>query len=72
LKIEAHHALDKVKSIVSPSSSSNGPDKSLSSWIHLRDDCSHVNSEIRPKGSPHPKENLGKSRGDNNNQGMVT
>jgi hypothetical protein len=30
--------------------------------MHLRDDCSHVISEIRPKGSTQPKENLGKSK----------
>jgi hypothetical protein len=39
--------------------------------MHLRDDCSHVISEIRPKGSAQPKENSGKSRGDNSNQGRV-
>jgi hypothetical protein len=58
LKIEAHHALDKGKSIVSPSSPSNCFEKSVSSWMHLRDDFSHVISEIRPKGSAQPKENL--------------
>jgi hypothetical protein len=42
LKIEAHHAPHKGKFIVAPSSSSNGSDKSVSSWMHLRDDCSHV------------------------------
>jgi hypothetical protein len=39
--------------------------------MHLRDDCSHAISEIRPKGSAQPKANSGKSRGDNNNQGRV-
>jgi hypothetical protein len=72
LKNEAHHALDKGKFIVAPSSPSNGSDKSVSFWIHLRDDCSHVISEIRPKGSALLKENSGKSRGDNNNQGRVS
>jgi hypothetical protein len=71
LKTEAHHALDKGKSIAAPSSPSNGSDKSVSSQMHLRDDCSHVISEIRPKGSAQPKENSGKSKGDNNNQGRV-
>jgi hypothetical protein len=69
LKTEAHHALDKGKSIVAPSSPSNGSDKSVSSQMHLRDDCSHVINEIRPKGSPQPNKNSGKSRGDNNNKG---
>jgi hypothetical protein len=57
LKIEAHHALDKGKATATPSSPSNGSDKSMSSQMHLRDDCSHVINEIRPKGSVQPKEN---------------
>jgi hypothetical protein len=69
LKTEAHHALDKGKSIIAPSSHSNGSDKSMSSRMHLRDNCSHVISKIRPKGSTQPKENSGKSKGDNNDQG---
>jgi hypothetical protein len=48
LKIEAHHAPNKGKSTVSPSSPSNDSTKSMSSHMHLRDDCSHVISEIRP------------------------
>jgi hypothetical protein len=71
LKIEAHHSLDKGKATIAPSSPSNGSDKSVSSWMYFRDDCSHVIIEIRPKGSTHPKVNLGKSRGDSNNQGRV-
>jgi hypothetical protein len=70
LKIEAHHAFDKGKSIVAPSSPSDDSDKSVSSRMHLRDDCSHVISEIKPKGYAHPKENSGKSRGERNNQGL--
>jgi hypothetical protein len=71
LKIEAHHALDKGKAIAAPSSPSNDSDKSVFSRIDLRDDCSHVINEIKPKGSAQPKANSGKSRGDNNNQGKV-
>jgi hypothetical protein len=71
LKTKAHHALDKGKANVAPSSPSNGSDKSMSSRMHLRDDCSHVISEIRPKGSAKPKENSGKSKGDNKNQGKI-
>jgi hypothetical protein len=71
LKTEAHHALDKGKAIVAPSSPSNDSDKSMSSRMHLRDDCSHVINEIKPKGSAQPKEDSGKSRGDSNNQGKV-
>jgi hypothetical protein len=71
LKTEAHHALDKGKAIAAPSSPSIDSNKSVSSWMHLRDDCSHVINEIKPKGSAQPKENSGKSRGDSNNQGWV-
>jgi hypothetical protein len=71
LKIEAHHALDKGKSTVAPSPPSNGSEKSVSSWMHLRDDCSHVITEIKPKGLAQPKENSGKSKDDNNNQGNI-
>ena len=71
LKTEAHHAHDKGKSIVAPSSPSNDFDKSMSSRMHLRDDCSHVISEIRPKGSTQPKENSERSKGDSNNKGKI-
>jgi hypothetical protein len=71
LKTESHHAPDKGKSIASPSSPSNGSDKSVSSRIHLRDDCSHVISEIRPKGSAQPKANSERSKGDINNKGKI-
>jgi hypothetical protein len=50
LKIEAHHAPDKGKATAAPSSPSNGFDKSMSSRMHLRDNCSHVINKIRPKG----------------------
>jgi hypothetical protein len=71
LKIEAHHAPDKGKAIVASSSASNGSDKSMSSCMHLRDDFSHVISEIRPKGKAQPKENSERSKGDNNNKGRI-
>jgi hypothetical protein len=71
LKTEAHHAPDKGKAIAAPSSPSNGSDKSVSSQMHLRDDCSHVINEIRPKGSAQPKENSERSKGDNNNKGKI-
>jgi hypothetical protein len=71
LKTEVHHALDKGKATAPPSSPSNGSDKSMSSQMHLRDDCSHVINEIRPKGSTQPKANSEKSKGDSNNQGKI-
>jgi hypothetical protein len=39
--------------------------------MHLRDDCSHVISEIKPKGSTQPKANSEKSKGDSNNKGKI-
>jgi hypothetical protein len=71
LKTEAHHALDKGKPIATPSSPSNGFDESVSSQMHLRDDCSHMISEIRPKGSMQPKKNSRKSKGGSRNQGNI-
>jgi len=71
LKTEAHHAPDKGKATTAPSSPSNGSDKSSSSQMHLRHVCSHLISEIKPKGSAQPKANLERSRGDNNNKGNI-
>jgi hypothetical protein len=71
LKTESHHALDKGNPIATPSSPSNETEKSVSSWMHLRDDCSHVIMDIRPKGFAQPKENSRKSRGHSRNQGSV-
>jgi hypothetical protein len=71
LKIEAHHAPDKGKSIDAPSSPSNGSDKSMYSRMHLRDNCSHVISEIRPKGSMQPEANSEKSKGGSSNHGRI-
>jgi hypothetical protein len=71
LKTEAHHAHDKGKVVASPSSPSSDSAKSVSSHMHLRDDFSHVISEIRPKGSTQPKANSEKSKGDNSNKGKI-
>jgi hypothetical protein len=71
LKTESHHAHDKGKVVAAPSSPSSDSAKSVSSRMHLRDDCSHVISEIKPKGSTHPKANSEKSKGDNNNKGKI-
>jgi hypothetical protein len=62
---------DKGKVFVAPSSPSTNSTKSISSRMHLRDDCSHVISEIKPKGSTQPKANSEKSKGDNNNKGKI-
>jgi hypothetical protein len=71
LKIGANHAPDKVKATAAPSLPSNSFDKYVYSWMHLRDDFSHVINEIRPKGSPRPKENSERSKGDINNKGRI-
>jgi hypothetical protein len=71
LKTEAHHVSHKGKVATTPSSPSDNFDKYMSSWMHLRDDCSHVISEINPKGSAQLKEISGKSRDDSSNQGRV-
>ena len=39
--------------------------------MHLRDDCPHVISEIRPKGSAQPKENSKREKGDSKNKGNI-
>jgi hypothetical protein len=36
--------------------------------MHLKDDCSHVISEINPQGSNQPKATSGKSKGDNSDR----
>jgi hypothetical protein len=72
LKTEAHHTYDKGKVVAAPSSPSSDSAKSVSSRMHLRDDFSHVISEIKPKGSTQPKANSEKSKGDNINKGKIS
>jgi hypothetical protein len=72
LKTKSHHTHDKGKAIAAPSSPSSYSAKSISSRMHLRHDCSHVISEIKPKGSTQPKANSGKSKRDSNNKGKIT
>jgi hypothetical protein len=62
---------DKGKADVSPSSPASDLAKSVSSHMHLKDDCSHVISEIKPQGSTQPKANSEKSKGDRNNKGKI-
>jgi hypothetical protein len=45
---------DKGKAVASPYSSSDDSSKSMSSCMHLKDDCSHVISKIHPQGSNQP------------------
>jgi hypothetical protein len=71
LKTESHHASGKGKVIAAPSSPSDDSGKYVSSWMHLRDDFSHVISEIKPKVSSQIKAFSRKSGGDRSNQGKV-
>jgi hypothetical protein len=46
---------NKGKAVASPSSPSNDSSKFVSSHMHLKDDCSHVISEIQPQESNQPR-----------------
>jgi hypothetical protein len=56
---------DKGNVDASPSSPSNDSSKSVSSHMHLKDDCFHVISEMQPQGSNQPHANSGKSKVEN-------
>jgi len=56
---------DKGKATTSPSSPSTKSSNYVSSCLHLKYECSHVISEIKPQGSNQPRETQGKSVGDN-------
>jgi hypothetical protein len=62
---------DKGKTVASLSYPSSDSTKSVSSQMHLRDDLSHVISEIKPQGSTQPKANSRKSKGDNNDKERI-
>jgi hypothetical protein len=62
---------DKGKFVASPSSPSSDSTKLVSSRMHLRDDFSHVISEIKPQGSTQAKDNFVKSKGDNSDKGRI-
>jgi hypothetical protein len=61
----------KGKDVASPSSPSNDSSKSVSSRMHLKDDCSHVINEIKPRGLNQPKVNSGKSKGDSSDRRRI-
>jgi hypothetical protein len=62
---------DKGKYVASPSSPSSDSEKLVFSGMRIRDDCSHVISEINPQGSNQPKANSGKSKGDNSDRKRI-
>jgi hypothetical protein len=72
LKTNVPHVQDKGKVVASPSSPSNESSKSVSSYMHLKDDCSHVISEIKPQGLNQPKATYGKSKGDSSDRRKIS
>jgi hypothetical protein len=56
---------DKGKTTSSPSSPSIDSSKSMSSYLHLKDDYSHVINEIQPQGSNQPRATSEKCKGNN-------
>jgi hypothetical protein len=71
LKTDVPHVQYKIKVVSSPSSPSNDSSKSVSSRMHVKDDCSHVISEIQPQGSNQPRATSGKLKGDNNDKRKI-
>jgi hypothetical protein len=55
---------DKGKGVATASKSSKESSESVSSRLHLKDDCSHVISAIQPQGSNQPKAATKRSKGD--------
>ena len=67
LKIDVPQPVqDKGKEVSSPSGPSTDSSKSVSSCLHLKDEWSHVISEIQPQRSNQPKAIQENSVGDNN------
>jgi hypothetical protein len=62
---------DKGKEVSSPCSPSNDSSKSMSSHMHLKDDCSHVINEIQPQGSNQPRATSKKSKGNNSEKRKI-
>jgi hypothetical protein len=62
---------DKGKFVASPSYPSNDSSKSMSSHMHLKDDCSHVISEIQPQGSNQPRATSVKSKGNSSDKRKI-
>jgi hypothetical protein len=72
IKIDVPHVQDKGKVATSPSSPSNDSSKSVSSGMHMKDDCSHVISEIQPQDSNQPRATSKKSKGDNSDKRKIS
>ena len=64
LKIDVPEPVhDKGKRIATPSNSSKESAKSVSSHLHLKDDCSNVIRAVQPQGSNQSKASTRKSKG---------
>jgi hypothetical protein len=72
IKTDFLHVQEKGKVVSSPSSPSNDSSKLVPSCMHLKDDFSHVISEINPQGLNQPKNSSGNSKGDNNDRRKIT
>jgi hypothetical protein len=72
IKIDVPHVQDKGKVVYAPSSPSNDSSKLVSSHMHLRDDGSHVISEIKPQGLNQPKATSGNSKGDSSDRRNIS
>jgi hypothetical protein len=57
---------DKGKRVATASKSSKESSESVSSCLHLKDDCCHVISAVQPRGSSQPKAITERSKEDNN------
>jgi hypothetical protein len=68
IKIDVPHVQDKGNLVASLSSPSNDSSKSVSSCMHLKEDFSHVISEIQPQGLNQPRATSGKSKGDSSDK----
>jgi hypothetical protein len=71
LKTEAYYAPVKERVGTTPSTSSINSDKSVSSHIHWKDDCSHLISEMRLKYSTQPKAGSERLKDDSINKGKI-
>jgi hypothetical protein len=62
---------DKGKGIATHSSSSKESSKSVSSRLHLKDDCSHVISAVQPQGSNQSKAATKNQKGTTVRRGLM-
>jgi hypothetical protein len=71
LKTEAYYASVIEKATTAPSASSDYYDKSVSSHMHWKDDCSHMISKMRLKDSTQSKAGLEGLKDDSISKGKI-